>query len=253
MSNNLKIKIYRLLGAEIFQKVVFKAEDIKYLIMDKLFPNINNWYERICNKKYNKMIEKQNLSEEEKQQLLTKIQLEKMKFRKENNYKQNRNYHYNPNKPIEFLGYLNINKKIHLYGAFKNIFLLLIIKVLSLIFIDYIVILNCLALYECISLFINFQCINLQNYNISRFEDEKIKTLLEKKEKRQLQKNIQKYDKCIEPVSNIVNKQIELPTVDDIVNQITTHEQAVQLLNYAKEQLNYMENNTHTKRKEKHL
>ena len=64
---------------------------------------------------------------------------------------------------------------------------------------------------------------------------------------------MKQYGECIEPVSNAVNNQIELPTVDEVISQITTREQAVQLLNYAKKQLTYMENNQKKKQKEKKL
>lgn len=251
MKQETKMKIYRFFGAEIFQKVVFKVEELKYLVIDKFFPNINDWYEKVCDKRYNKIIKKQNLESNEK--LLKYFQNEKMKFRKENIYKQNRNYHYNPNHPTEFMNYLNFNKKVHVRGAIRNVVSLLIIGGVSL-FLGYIpAIGSLLGIYEVISLFINLECVNLQNYNICRFENERTKKLLVNMEEKQIEKGIKKYGECIQPVSEVIHSQIELPTVDQVVDQITTHEQAVQLLNYAREQLSYMKNNVDIKGREKHL
>ena len=37
-------KIYEILGATWFQKIVFKAEDLKFKFIDKFCPNIYDWY-----------------------------------------------------------------------------------------------------------------------------------------------------------------------------------------------------------------
>ena len=49
--------------------------------------------------------------------LLHEYQKQKLVFRKELVYKQNRNYHYDPNYPTRFIKYLEMNKKIHQRGT----------------------------------------------------------------------------------------------------------------------------------------
>ena len=46
----------------------------------------------------------------------------------------------------------------------------------------------------------------------------------------------------IKPVAKAITSQIELPTVHQVVNEVVTIEQARQLLEYAKEQYQYMKN-----------
>lgn len=246
MSEESKLKIYRFFGAEQFQKVVFKVEEFKYLVMEKLFPNIGDWYEKQCNKKYTKLSKKQTPEENEK--LLKYIQTQKMIFYKEKIYKQNRNYHYDPNHPTNFITYLETNKQIHMRSAIRDLIVLAGIETFSLIIGSMPLICAIIGVLNLVNLCIDLQCINLQNYNICRFESEKMKKALEKMEQKTIDSNIKKYGECIKPVSNAVWKQIELPTVDEVVEQITTREQAIQLLNYAKQQLTHIENDVNKKK-----
>ena len=50
-----KEKLYRLLGASWFQKVVFKVEDLKFKFIDRFCPNIDNWYCNYCDKRVHKL------------------------------------------------------------------------------------------------------------------------------------------------------------------------------------------------------
>lgn len=235
-----KLKLYKILGAEQFQNVVFIVEKLKYKVIDKFFPNINIWYEKKCDKKFLKIIKNNNI--ENKKGLLNMYQKSKLAFRKELVYKQNRNYHYDINHPTEFVKYLNINKRIHKKGIKKNIAVSTVICIFSLIIGNpFPVITNILLLSQLVMFIINFECINLQNYNLLRFENERTQNLLRKVEEKKLNSNLKKLDKCIEVVSETVNSKLEIPTVDDVVNRITTKEQAKQLLEYVKEQYLYLE------------
>lgn len=132
MSEQQKMRLYRALGAEQFQKVVFSLERLKYQVIEKCFPNIIPWYEKQCDRQFIKRIKKEKI--EDHKLLLTQYQKEKLAFRREITYKQNRNYHYNPNYPTKFVKYLEMNKKIHQRGIIKNITILIGIGLISLIF-----------------------------------------------------------------------------------------------------------------------
>ena len=49
-----KEKLYEMLGAYWFQKVVFKVEDLKFKFRDRFCPNIDSWYCNYCDKKVKK-------------------------------------------------------------------------------------------------------------------------------------------------------------------------------------------------------
>lgn len=83
----------------------------------------------------------------------------------------------------------------------------------------------------------NFQCINLQNYNLCRFEEEKTKQKLVDLESRIIKRNIEKVSECIEPVSHVVRDKVGDISIDDIVDSIKTKEQSLELLGYLKSQL----------------
>lgn len=243
------MKLYYYLGAEWFQKVVFKVEDIKYKIIDKFFPNISNLYEKLCNKRYLNIINKN--TKIDKDALLNKFQKEKLEFRKELANRKNRNYHYNPNYPTKFVGYLELNKKIHQRGIIKNVLIITSVVVLSIIFENSIPIISySIISFELLSAFINFECINLQNYNLCRFKNEKMQNFLKKSEEHRLNANLKKLNDGIKPVSKSIKNQIELPTIDQVIDNVKTNNQKIQLLEYAKEQLLNMKKDEINKQKQ---
>lgn len=236
MDNKNKIKLYRALGAEKFQKVVFAVEKLKYKILRKFSPKIITWYEKQCNKQYNRQIKKNKSVD--KQQLLEYYQQEKLLFRKEIVQGKNRNYHYDPNHPTEFIKYLELNKKIHKKGLINNImFLVGLIATIPFLGSSYPILIGSLIILDFVSLIINFECINLQNYNLCRFKAQRIYNALQKQETRKLEQNLRKLSEGMKPVSKTINTNLGIPTMDQIIENITTKEQAKQLLEYAKEQL----------------
>ena len=83
-----------------------------------------------------------------------------------------------------------------------------------------------LAAYELASTFINFQCVNIQNCNIYRFKQKEEK--LKKIEERRAKTNIKKYGK----VSSIVSKELakskdRLPTMDEIITSVGDDKEAL--------------------------
>lgn len=98
----------------------------------------------------------------------------KLDFRREFVYHQSRNYHYNKNYPTEFVKYLKLNREIHIRGLIYDglMFVPLILgfftfQVLSpIVFFLFTTVLSTKAI-------IDLECINLQNYNLCRFQNEK--------------------------------------------------------------------------------
>lgn len=236
-----KKDLYCFLGAEKFQKLVFKMEKLKYKIIERFFPNIKETYEKISNYHFKKRLKKEPV--ENQQFLLAEYQNQKLAFRKEIVYKQNRNYHYNINYPTRFIKYLEWNKKIHIKGIKKDITLLIGTIVVTLLLGNPAPIISgLLIITNAINLFIDFECVNLQNYNLERFQKKETYALLEKVEEKKQNENLEKLGESIEPVAKAITNQVELPTVHQVTNEIKTIEQTRKLLEYAKEQYQYMKN-----------
>lgn len=82
-----------------------------------------------------------------------------------------------------------------------------------------------LAAYELASTFINFQCVNIQNCNIYRYKkrEEKFK----KVEERRTQINVRDYGNVSTIVSEkLKEKEDELPTMDEIIESIRNNPEA---------------------------
>lgn len=81
MENN-DLRKYELLGATLFQKIVFKVETLKFIILDKFFPNSQKKYNKYCDVKCQKACKKVS-SEQEKQMIINYYKFEKLKYKKE--------------------------------------------------------------------------------------------------------------------------------------------------------------------------
>ena len=179
-----KIELCEKLGANKFQKVVFKVEELKYKVIKTFFPRYIEWYDKLCDRKKKKELKKAKTKEEQKK-IIDHYRMQKMIMRKEFHREQNRNYHMDPNKPTEILHYLNWNKDIHMKGIIKNAIAIPALAITAAFGIWPTVVLPFLAL-EVGSLFVNFQCVNIQNCNIYRFKqrEETMKKLEERRNKR---------------------------------------------------------------------
>ena len=249
--NNKKIKRCEKLGALQFQKIVFFVEKIKYEIIDKFLPNLEDWYNKQYDKRRDRLL-KQCKTEEERQNIINYYRYEKLKFKKEINKKKNRNYHIDLNAPNDFKEYLSFNKNIHVKGLRSNIIFSSIIILLSIIFSNpFPVLLGILLTYQGICAIVNFECINLQNYNLCRFEDEKmqkvIKRIVEKQEKEIREEMIE----GMRVISTTFRKTDDIPSMDDVIANINTPEEALQLLRYVRKQLKLVKNNKRKKVKVK--
>jgi hypothetical protein len=228
-----KEKIYVLLGALKFQKIVFIAENLKFKLIDKI-PSFVKLNEKLIDIYCNKNLKKAN-SEEEKNHIREICLKQKLYLRKEINIKQNRNYHYDENNPLNFINYLNINKKIHVRGLTNNIITIILFSTIFIVFPNLLSkeLFLFIILSQLLFSFINFQCINLQNYNLERFNNERIQKLLLRKEKINKEKNLKRYLNCSKKISNLMTETNDVPTIEIARNCLDNIEEKQELLNLA--------------------
>lgn len=227
MDYKKKISLCEKLGADKFQDVVFKVENLKFKSIKKICPNFIKYYDKYCDWQKKRRLKKVT-SEEERRIISNHYRKLKLLIRKEFAREENRNYHMDPNKPTEFIHYLEWNKKIHKNGMIKNAVLIPTLTIASVC--GFIPAMPLLVM-ELGSLFINFQCVNIQNYNIYRFKDKE--EVLKKVEVSRQNHNIRKYGEAAKVISNSMDKTEDIPSIDDIINGITTKEQLEQLRNMA--------------------
>lgn len=228
-----KKRLCEKLGALKFKKVVFYVEKLKFKVIEKCFPSIDVWFSNYCDKKVVKLCSK-NISEEEKNNIRFNYNCKKMAFKKELIEKKNRNYHFNSNNASSFYKYLLWNKNVHKKGIIRDI-----IGILGSVFVICLSsgILNVISvivlIYSLFSLGINFQCVNLQNYNICRFEEKK--ELLSKIEERKRKSDIKNYSNVSTKVYEKLKISVERPKSSEIVKSLTTKEQLEELRKLALE------------------
>lgn len=218
-----KMKLHRNLGAEKFQKVVFGVEKVKFKVLKTICPNFIRYFDKYCDFKKKRAINKAN-SEEEINKINQKYLFEKMAMRKEFNQEKNRNYHIDSKKPTEIIKYLNWNKKVHKHGLIKDA---VVIPFLVAGTVTGIPGALPLLILELISAGINFECINIQNYNICRYK--LAEDILKRKEEKRVNKNIEEYGEAATVVHKAISKKTDLPSVDDIIDNIDNKNQLDQL------------------------
>ena len=233
-----RMEICKKLGAIQFKKIVFIVEKTKFKVLKKLVPNYLKYFDKHVDKLTKKRL-KEAKTEEEKQIIIYKSKIDKMQERREFYQEENRNYHIRKENPTQIIKYLELNKKIHKNGLVGNaIFSLLTIP--GLIFGSKIAII--FLAFEIIEAIINFECINLQNYNICRLT--KVKDKIEKKEKAKIERDSVLYKEISEDIHKVVMEKDEIPTIDDILACADTPEkleQLKQLLAKTKSQRNILE------------
>lgn len=228
-----KEKLYEMLGASWFQKVVFKVEDLKFKFIDRFCPNIDSWYCNYCDKKVKKICLKLD-TEEEKEKIRLKYNFKKMAFKKELREKKNRNYHIDFNNASRFKDYLLWNKKVHKNGMIWNGIWISLCS-LALFFTSGIasVLTSVWLGYNVLALGVNFECVNLQNYNLCRYE--KREDTLVKIERRSRDRDVKNFAKVGEKIYNKLCNRIEMPKSSEVVSSITDKEELEQLRKLALE------------------
>lgn len=225
MNNDTRIN--EILGAKIFKPWVFKLEDIKFKIIERFFPTSEELYERRLRQALDLKL-KRAKSKEEKESYIRDYQEKILISRKEFNMKKNRNYHIDMDNPNEFVRYLEINKKIHKNGLIKNFVVFLGSAAMIICGSQVIITIGVVTLvFNSISAFINFECVNLQNYNLKRFR--KAQERFERLKEKRLEKDLKKYGEISKIVSGEMKRSIDIPTEEEIIDAIETKEQLEQL------------------------
>lgn len=228
-----KKKLYEKLGAVWFQKVVFKVEDLKFKFIDKFCPNIGDWYNKQCDKKAEKLIAKVS-DEEKKKDIRFKYNFRKMAFNRELVEKKNRNYHMNLENASSFYKYLLHNKKVHVNGMkFNAVIISTSIALLPILNGFWFGFVASLLAYNVFALGVNFQCVNLQNYNICRFDEKR--EVLEKIEQRKKASDAKNYGVVGAKIYKKLESSVTIPKKEEVLKEMTTIEELEQLKRLALE------------------
>lgn len=217
-----EMELRKKLGALRFQKVVFEVERIKYKTIKTLCPNIIRYYDKYCDFIKDRAISKAT-SEEEIIKIQKNIKFSKLAMRKEINQEKNRNYHMRYKKPTEIIKYLEWNKEVHKKGLIKDAVVATAIIGTSIVLTPWALPLlaGCAA-----SAAINFECINIQDFNLCRYK------LIEdrlKQQEEQRQKEIQdSYQAAGEMVYAKVESKDAIPTTKEVLDSRKNDEQARQ-------------------------
>ena len=92
---------------------------------------------------------------------------------------------------------------------------------------------------EALSAFINFECINIQDYNIYRFKQKKV--VLEKIEERQQRKSQEEYGEAAKVITSVMNEKektnnpTEIPNPAEVISRMNK-EQLIQFKNMLKKE-----------------
>lgn len=218
-----RIKRSEKLGALKFQKIVFQVEKIKFKVIKKLCPNFIKYYDSYCDYHKKKQL-KHAKTEQEKKAIVEEAKFLKMAMRKEMHQEKNRNYHLDEKKPTEMKYYLEWNKKVHQKGLVKNAVCIPVLTAATIA--GFPIAIPFLAL-EVISTGINLECINIQNYNLSRFQ--LIEEQLKRKEERTTRENIEKYGEASKAIYQSMEKKGDLPTFDEVIEEANSKEKLRQM------------------------
>lgn len=223
-----KIKICKKFGASYFQKLVFKTEKLKFKILKKI-PNYTKKYESFCDRRCRQEL-RHAKTEQEKRVIVNYYREQKLLARREMVTEKNRNYHIDKNRPLEAIKYLEWNKKVHQNGLIKNAIVLLAATTLVISGVSLAI---PLVILEGFSTFINFQCVNIQNYNLYRLKRR------EKRLKVQEQKNATQSIKEYGEAAKVIEKSLSekaiktdnpaaIPSIEEVINNIQNKEQLIQ-------------------------
>lgn len=249
-----KIALCDKLGAKRFQKVVLKAEELKFRFLKDIFPSLPERYEKQLKRKRDKELSRAT-TDEEREKIIENYHKLLLEWKKELKREKNRNYHMDENAPTEILQYLEWNKQVHKRGLITNAAVItgaaillgaepMIAEVLieqapeiSAFISTHLppVALSAIGL-ESIGAFVNFQCMNLQNSHIYRFKI--MKDRLEKKEQRRNDDLVSKYGALAPVYRRCREKSIELPTIQDLINSCETPEELQQLKQMVQSRIN---------------
>lgn len=168
--------------------------------------------------------------EEQIQMAISISKISKMTVRKEFYQEKNANYHMNSKYPTSMKKYLQWNKKIHVRGILANFITLPVL--FALLASGFLPAIPLIAM-EIASIGINFECINIQNYNLCRFKI--TEDALKRQEQRKISKRVKNYGEASKVIYKSLATNENLPSISDIISGIDNIEQARQLRELIKE------------------
>ena len=170
METELQLKkrqrICEILGAKEFKRLVLGLENQKYKFIKKYFPNYLEKAKKRIDKKRDKLLK--YCSDEEGKTVRLYAEVAKQELELSLRKSEAPNYHISENYE-DTIAYLNWNKKIHVRDLKMNAALIALGIVGMLIPIPTVIPIVLLSMGT-LSAIMNFECVNLQNYNISRVE-----------------------------------------------------------------------------------
>lgn len=223
-----KMKLHEVLGAKEFKKVVMKVEKVKWAITKKFFPGYLTRYEKLMRKRLDKELAKTSI-EEQRKALENQYRYQILAARREFNHEENVNYHMNLARPTEIIGYLKMNKCIHEHALARNVVLAIAATGFIVSGVGVPIAMSMIALQSALAVK-NWQCINLQDYNICRIELHK--EALKRREKRRQELNAKKYGETSDVLERAFNNTKEpsrIPTPSEVVAQVDNLEQLRQM------------------------
>lgn len=168
----------------------------------------------------------------------------KMFMRKEFIQEKNRNYHIDSKKPTEIYPYLEWNKKIHVRGIMKDILIIPLITIATCLGFP---LATPLLIIELLSLGLNFECVNIQNYSMCRFKiSEKV---LRRQEEIETAKSIIEHGKANEIICKSIMKSDDLPKFSEVAENFNELEQLKQM----REKIRRIKEERELSRKEKKI
>ena len=213
-----RIKRCERLGAKQFAKVVKKVEKHKFKLLQKIYPNYTNKINSMFDKREAKLL-KRCKTEEERKRVREEISLQKMLNKREDNYEMNRNYHVFRHRFSELINYLNYNKAVHMRGMLIDSIALPVLTALSFVNPIFIPLVG----LDLVSLAINFECVNLQNYNIYRFE--KNKDIIMKKEQKAIQNTQAHYTEGVKIINKVIDSEEKTMSANDRLKEIESNKE----------------------------
>lgn len=215
---NKRIKRCEKLGARKFAKIVKVVEKAKFKILKTVFPSYVTKANKFIDRRQQKLLNKCK-TDEERQAVIEQCRMQKMLNKREDNYEMNRNYHLFRNRFSELINYLHYNKDVHKRGLIMDSIALPILTGLSFvnpIFIPF-------AVFSGVSLAVNFQCVNLQNYNLYRLE--KNKDVITRKERQTIRQTQENYTDGVKIINKVIDSDKKELSAEERLKAIETRKE----------------------------
>ena len=230
-----KMKTYEKLGALKFQKIVFGVEKAKFKLLKTICPNFIKYADKFLDFQKRKAMDKAT-SEREADRISKEIIDKKIAIRTEFYREKNANYHMNLKKPTKMKAYLELNKQIHEYGIVFNAVVIPLAFAGAVAGLPFAI---PVLTIEVVDAFINFECINIQNYNLCRFKLAE-ETLI-KKEMRETKKKVEEYGGLAEELHKTREKKGDILSIEEVLTSAKDNEKLEQLIKLLENQQTYVE------------